>query len=251
MTEPTNGRAAGPAPNAVPRPEFVEAVQRAMTAGGGKAEDIARFVGPLAIAARDSSITTKRRLGLSVAHVGHESGGFSKTRENLNYSAEALLERWPVRPVVPGKPDTNYRRYTPELAAAHARKPELIANHIYARPELGNGAAASGDGWRYRGRGLIQLTGKANYAECGRALGIDLIADPDRLADDPYVAAAAAGWFWRRNKLNALADLPSRADALHRTTLVINGGLSGLEDRAARFDRIIAALAGFPENLEA
>lgn len=251
MTDATNGRPQGAAPNAPPRPEFVAAMQRAMEAAGGKPADVARYVGPLSIAARDSLITTKRRVGISVAHLGHESGGFSKTRENLNYSAEALLERWPVRAVVPGKPDTNYRRYTPELAAAHARKPELIANYIYARPELGNGDATSGDGWRYRGRGLIQLTGKSNYAECGRALGIDLIAAPDRLADDPYVAAAAAGWFWRRNKLNALADLPSRTEALNRTTLVINGGLSGIEDRTARFDRIVAALASFPENLEA
>ncbi len=237
MTEPTNGRAAGPAPNAVPRPEFVDAFQRAMTAGGGKAEDIARFVGPLAIAARRYRIDTRFRVAHFVAQIGHESGGFARVEENLNYSADRLREKFPKR-FVTGK-------YQAEV---YARRPEALANLLYAGVN-GNGDEASGDGWRWRGRSPIQLTGRENYRLAAKGTGLKLLDDPD-LAIDPYNGALIAGWFWDDRALNERADIGEAG--IEAVTKRVNGKyMLGLEDRAARYRRAIAALASFPDQLEA
>jgi putative chitinase len=141
--------------------------------------------------------------------------------ENLNYSADALLRTWPSR-------------FNAETAAKMARKPEAIANYVYGG-RLGNGA--DGDGWKYRGRGLIQLTGKGNYRAAGIALGLDLIGNPD-LLEKPEAASLSAAWFWKTNGLNALAD----ANDVAVVTRKINGGLNGLSDRLERFDRAARAL---------
>ena len=223
------------------RPEFVSAVDLAIGAAGAGNLERATYAGPLAVACKRFDIATRQRLAHFAAQLGHESGGFKRLEENLNYSAEALAAKWPIRPTVPGKTDTNFRRYTPELAAAHARKPETIANHIYNRIELGN--RQPGDGWRYRGRGLIQITGRANYAAAGRALGIPLESDPDQ-ALKPWNAALIAGWFWSDKKCNRAADLG--AAGIEPVTRLVNGGTHGIEDRAARYERALAAL---PENL--
>lgn len=157
---------------------------------------------------------------LRVAHfhaqLAHESAGFHATTENLNYSADAL--------------HSVFGKYFPtqELATQYARNPERIANRIYAN-RLGNGPEQSGDGWRFRGRGLIQVTGKNNY----RAYSIFMYADdravsePALLARDPD-AVLSAGWFWHSRSINLVAD----RDDLVGVTKLINGGTMGMKDRA-------------------
>lgn len=159
-----------------------------------------------------------------VAQCAHESNGFTVLVENLNYSAAGLL-------------GTFKKYFTPQQATDYARQPERIANRVYAN-RLGNGNEASGDGWRYRGRGLIQITGLANYRACGRALGVDLVANP-ALLEDPQHAALSAGWFWQTNGCNELAD----AADFEALTRRINGGLNGQADRLAWLEKAQAALA--------
>jgi putative chitinase len=151
-----------------------------------------------------------------LAQLAHESAGFRATSENLNYSAKALR--------------SVFGRYFPtdELANSYARQPERIANRVYAN-RMGNADEASGDGWLYRGRGLIQLTGKSNYQRLSTALQIDLINAPQQLANDAALAVQSAFWFWQHNNLNTLAD----ADQLQAITRRINGGLHGLTQREA------------------
>lgn len=164
------------------------------------------------------------RVAAFLAQVGHESAGLKVLVENLNYSATGLAQTWPKRfRGADGKPNA--------LAQNIQRKPELIANHVYA-DRLGNGPVDSGDGWKYRGRGLIQTTGKANYAKLGAAVGVDVVNDPDALLR-PELACLSAGYFWDSRKLNTLAD----AGRFEDITRVINGGTNGLADRLARWKR--------------
>lgn len=164
------------------------------------------------------------RLAMWIAQCGHESASFRRVEENLNYRASQLRAVWP-------------RRFpTEEKALAFAHQPERIANHVYAG-RLGNGPEASGDGWRFRGRGLVQVTGRSNYRACGAALGLDLEDAPELLATDLY-AALSAGWFWDSRGLNGFAD---RGD-VEGATKRINGGLTGLTDRRARYERAAEAL---------
>jgi len=160
-------------------------------------------------------IDTPLRRAHFLAQVAHESGGFRRLVENLSYGAAGLVSTWPSR-------------FTKDTAPAYARQPERIANKVYAN-RLGNGDEASGDGWRYRGRGYIQLTGKANYAEYSHRVFRDdrLVRDPG-LAAQPETAAKLAGAYWQAKGLSALAD----ADDLKTITRRINGGLIGLADRA-------------------
>ncbi|TAN62984.1 MAG: glycoside hydrolase family 19 protein [Magnetospirillum sp.] len=187
--------------------------------------DIARFATPLAEACAEWNIDTPLRLAAFLAQIAHESGQLRTVIENLNYSAEALLRVFP-------------RHFDAAGAAAYARQPERIAARVYAN-RMGNGDEASGDGWRYRGRGLIQITGHDNYAACGTALGLglDLIAQPE-LLEQPAAAARSAAWFWHRHDLNRLAD----ARDIETITRRINGGLTGLDDRRACYARACAAL---------
>ncbi|CAA7618992.1 Chinitase domain protein [Magnetospirillum sp. LM-5] len=185
--------------------------------------DIARFATPLTEACAEWSIDTPLRLAAFLAQIAHESGQLRALVENLNYSAEALLLVFP-------------RHFDASQATAYARQPERIGSKVYAN-RMGNGYETSGDGWRYRGRGLIQVTGKANYAACGTALGLDLIAQPE-LLEQPAPAARSAGWFWHSNRLNGPAD----ARDIETITRRINGGLTGLDDRKAHYARACAAL---------
>lgn len=159
--------------------------------------------------------------GLRVAHflaqVLHESSRMRRVEENLNYSAERLLAVFP-------------RYFSPSAAAACARDPERIACRVYGG-RMGNGSEASGDGYRYRGRGLIQLTGRDNYRAFSRWIGTDLVAEPDLVAG-PY-AVHSAVFYWVRTGLNDLADL----DDIKRITLKINGGYHGLADRVDLLQR--------------
>lgn len=158
-------------------------------------------------------IDTPLRQAHFLAQVAHESGGFKYAVENLNYSANALY--------------AVFRKYFPSLAVAdgYARQPEKIANKVYAN-RLGNGDEASGDGYKYRGRGLIQLTGKDNYTSFGAKAQIDAVGNPDIVATPEYSLASAC-WFWQSRNLNKYAD----ADDVVMVTKRINGGTNGLENR--------------------
>lgn len=179
---------------------------------------------PVQDACRLFKIDTQQQAAAFIAQTAHESAGYTRLTENLNYSADALTKIWPKR--------------FPSLLHAKPfhRNPELIANVVYAS-RMGNGNIQSGDGWRYRGRGLKQLTGRDNYHRCANALGIDLIAEPDLLLEPKY-AALSAGWFWSVNGCGELAD----AGEFERLTKRINGGLIGLADRKARYDRVLEAM---------
>ena len=160
------------------------------------------------------NINTSLRIAHFLAQILHESGHFKYNKENLNYSAKALRS-------VFGK----YFK-TDKEAEEYARKPEKIANRVYAN-RMGNGDEASGDGWKYAGKGLIQLTGKANYIECGNSLGLDLINCPDMIITSPETCVETACWFWSKHNLNRYAD----NDDIVAITKKINGGLNGIESR--------------------
>lgn len=192
---------------------------------GASAREAALFSGSLMLAADRFEIDTELRVAAFLAQVSHESARFRKTAENLNYSAEGLAKVWPSRFAdMTGGPT--------ETAKRIARRPEDIANIAYAG-RMGNGTAGSGDGWRYRGRGLIQITGREMYGLCGEGLGLDLIANPEML-EAPLYAALSAGWYWQHKRLNRYAD---KGD-IRGMTRIINGGLHGLADRQAIFDRL-------------
>jgi putative chitinase len=169
-------------------------------------------------------ISTPERQACFLGQCAHESGGFTALSENLNYSAASLCRVWPKR--------------FPTLGDGQncERNPEKIANKVYAS-RMGNGDEESGEGYAYRGRGLIQLTGKSNYQACGEALGVDLVENPDLVATPQY-AALSAGWFWNKNKLNNYAD---KGD-MEGLTKKINGGTHGIEDRVARTQAAIDVL---------
>ncbi len=159
-----------------------------------------------------------RRLAAWLATIAHESARLTSVVENLNYSAAGLAQTWPGRYAdMTGQPNA--------AAIRIARRQEDIANLTYAG-RLGNGSAGSGDGWRYRGRGLIQITGRDNYARSGAELGLDLINKPEQL-EQPYLAAMSAAEWWHRHGCNSLADTGDMAAVTRR----VNGGLTGLDDR--------------------
>lgn len=166
-------------------------------------------------------IDTPQRMAAFLAQCAHESGGFSAIKENLNYRAATLRKIFP--------------KYFPsdELAAQFAGKPEAIANRVYAN-RMGNGDEASGDGYRYCGRGLIQLTGKDNYSWFAASLEIG----PEEASEYMETfegAAQSACWFWETNNLNQWAD---RGDILTLTKR-INGGTIGLEDRKKHYEHAL------------
>ena len=158
-------------------------------------------------------IDTPLRKAHFLAQIAHESAGFKATVENLNYSDSALYNV--------------FRKYFPTLdsTAGYARQPERIANKVYAS-RMGNDDEASGDGWRYRGRGLIQLTGKSNYQAFSNAVNQNFVANPDDVAS-PEWALSSACWYWQNRKINRFAD----TDDIQMVTKMVNGGLNGLDHR--------------------
>ena len=180
------------------------------------------FVPVLNTAMSRYQIVGAKRIAAFLAQVGHESGHLTRLVENLNYTAAALRMTWPSR-------------FDAGLASATARKPEQIANIAYGN-RMGN--TAPGEGWKYRGRGLIQITGKDNYRACGEALGLDLTAQPE-LLEKPQHACMSAAWFWATKGLNTLAD----SDKFNVITLRINGGQNGAVDRQALYARALKVLA--------
>jgi putative chitinase len=170
-------------------------------------------------------INTPKRQACFIGQTMHESGLYKFTRENLNYSAKALMATWPSR-----FPDL-------DTATQYERQPEKIANKVYSG-RMGN--IEDGDGAKYIGRGLIQCTGKENYTHCGEALGIDLIGSP-HLLEEPRYAVLSAGWFWNKKGLNALAD-EGTSNSFEIMTKRINGGLLGLDDRKSKMNEALKAL---------
>jgi len=177
-------------------------------------------------------INTPQRIAAFVAQCGHESGGWRTFSENLNYSAKAL--------------DAVFGKYFVRAgrdANEYARQPEKIANIVYAG-RMDNGDTDSGDGWRYRGRGPIQLTGKANYSAFSADMGVDAVDNPDQVSEDKEVALMSAIWYWNKNKLNRYAD----AGDIKTLTKRINGGYIGLEDRIHHWEEALKALGAVVEN---
>jgi putative chitinase len=181
---------------------------------------IDHYVEPLNNALQHFQINTPDRIAMFMAQVGHESGGLTHIEENLNYRAERL-------PVV-------FPRYFRDVnPSAYARNPEKIANRVYAN-RMGNGPESSGDGYRYRGRGLIQLTGHDNYARFANDMGMSVEEAVEYLST-PEGAAMSAAWFWSKNGLNEIAD---RGDVV-AATKKINGGTIGLADRQAHYSEAL------------
>lgn len=185
---------------------------------------LARFVDPLNMTCDEFEIDTVTRAAAFIAQVGHESGGLNFTKENLNYSAASLMK-------VFGK------YFNQTTANAYARNPERIASRVYAN-RMGNGNEGSKEGWIYRGRGLIQITGKYTYEKLAKYLNMTLSETCAYLETDEG-AAISAGWFWDSNGLNELADANRFTDLTKR----INGGTNGMEDRKAIWARAKKALA--------
>lgn len=186
-------------------------------------QEIDAFFEPLSEAMEEFEINTPRRMAAFLAQTAHESGNFKQIKENLNYSADGLRKI--------------FTKYFKDVDADdYARQPEKIANRVYSN-RMGNGDEASGDGWAFRGRGLIQLTGRTNYEHCGQALDVDLISEPGWL-ETPEGAAWSAAWFWDSRDLNELAD----AGDIKMITKRINGGFIGLEDRIEHYETALEAL---------
>ena len=182
------------------------------------------FLTPLLQTMTGHDINTKDRIAAFIAQTAHESANYSRLSENLNYSEQALIKL--------------FKRYrdNPKKAKEHARKPQLIANFNY-RDRMGNGNEASNDGWNYRGRGIIQITGKNNYRICGEAIRQDLLRVPE-LLEMPRCATWSAGWFWKLNKLNGFADKKD----IRGMTQIINGGYNGLDERIELYKRAMSVL---------
>jgi putative chitinase len=172
-------------------------------------------------------INTALRLAHFLAQCGHESNGFKATQENLNYSAAGLKKIFS-------------KFFTDDLAASYARNPEKIAARVYAGTRLGNGDEASKDGYLYRGRGYIQLTGKSNYREFDKFVDDDILASPD-LVSTKYPLLSAA-WYWNSRSLNKLADKGSSDTEVSAITKKVNGGFIGLADRIKHFKQYYSLL---------
>lgn len=192
-----------------------------------KSSVLVGYVEPLNTVAEYYDMTVNpARLAGFLAQIAHESGGFNFIKENLNYSAKGLL--------------ATFKKYFPTeaLAKQYERKPEKIANRVYAN-RMSNGPEESGDGYRFCGRGLIQLTGRANYTKFSADLDMSLEETIEYL-ETPNGAVASAGWFWDNNKLNQYCDSGDFITLTKR----INGGTIGLEDRKHHYELALHYLQG-------
>lgn len=210
--------------------------------------DVARWLVPINAAMNEFGIESPARMAGFLGQCGHESADFTRLVENLNYSADGLANTWRTRysngkqaRLVPG----GSMRWLPnDLANKLARRPEPIANSVYSG-RMGNGNEASGDGWRYRGRGIVQLTGKDNYRAASDALGVDYVGEPE-LLEEPLHAARVAAWWFKENRALGLCD-SSNWLGLSRCVNLGNAASTamphGHEDRLSRITGALAALA--------
>jgi len=187
-------------------------------------DDAVVWAAKLADACKRYGVDNPLREAMFLAHVAQESAGLTKFEEGLDYSAERLTKVW--------------RKRYPTLAAAapYAHNPQALANKTYSN-RMGNGNVASGDGYRFRGRGPIQLTGRGLYAECGKAIGFDLVANPDLLLEIG-VGSRSAAWYFQSRGCIRKAD----ARDVRGATYAINGGYNGVEEREAYYERAKAVL---------
>mmetsp|Transcript_5628 Transcript_5628/g.10039 ORF Transcript_5628/g.10039 Transcript_5628/m.10039 type:complete len:207 (+) Transcript_5628:278-898(+) len=173
----------------------------------------------------EEGLATQPQVAMFLAQCGYESASFTVFEEQLNYKADRLGE-------VFGK------YFTTEEVKAFAGKPEKIANRVYAGRN-GNGLESTGDGWKYRGRGPIQITGKENYRDCSKALYKDdklkLVEKPELLVEDPEVGLKVALWFWKSRELQSVASVK-------QATKLVNGGSHGLEARQKLYDDAMKVL---------
>ena len=204
-----------------------------ISAGGLKLDTLKGHIPDSVIAmipevASKFEINTPLRLAHFLAQCGHESGGFKLTQENLNYSAKGL--------------NGIFKKYFPTLESAvpYERKPEKIANKVYGG-RMGNGLEASGEGWKFHGRGFIQLTGKDNYTAFTKSIGEDCVTNPDLVASK--YALASAAWFFNKNGLHKMADGGANDDTVTKITKRVNGGTIGLPDRIKHFKEYYHLLA--------
>jgi putative chitinase len=172
-------------------------------------------------------VNTLLRLSHFLAQCGHESANFRAVKENLNYSADGL--------------NKTFKKYFPTLESAkdYARQPERIASKVYAN-RMGNGNEASKDGFKYLGRGFIQLTGKGNYLEFDKSVPEDIMVNPELVATKYPLASAA--WFWNKNGLNEIADKGATDAIVKSITKRVNGGTIGLADRIQHFNEFYSLL---------
>ena len=225
----------GTAPVAAPTPTptpVVESIPVANTTGL-KLDTLKGHIPDSVIAmipevAEKFEINTPLRLAHFLAQCGHESGGFKLTQENLNYSAKGL--------------NGIFKKYFPTEADAkpYERNPQKIANKVYGG-RMGNGLEGSGDGWKYHGRGFIQLTGKDNYIAFGKSIGADTVNNPDLVASQ--YALASAAWFFNKNGLHKMADGGASDAVVTSITKRVNGGYIGIEDRIKHFKEYYSLLA--------
>jgi putative chitinase len=195
------------------------------------ADQLARLhIGPQWVDALNETFTrfnlvTPKQQAAFIGQCGHECGNFTKLQEGLSYSIQGLMKTWPKR-----FPNT-------DIAQKYARNEKALANFVYAN-RMGNRDEASGDGYRFRGRGCVQLTGSDAYFHAGKALGVDFWANPDLVATPQY-AALTAGWFWDTRKCNNLAD----ASNWLALTKKINGGILGYDERVKHTEQALAVLS--------
>lgn len=170
------------------------------------------------------NINSNKQIASFIAQCGHESAGFTKFSENLNYSEDGIKRVFP-------------KYFKTVNAGDYARNPEKLANRVYAN-RMGNGAEDSGDGWKYRGRGLIHITGRANYAFAAKTTGKPLLEFPDLMNSDVETMVISAMTYWNANSLNKYADI----DDIKGQTKIINGGYNGLEERKQLYNIILKKL---------
>jgi putative chitinase len=180
-------------------------------------ELLQKYSTPLDVCIEKYNIVTNHDISAFLAHLGHETGDLKRIKENLNYSTEGLLKVFP-----------KYFKDR-ETAEKYARQPTRIASRVYAN-RMGNGSEESGDGWKFCGRGLIQLTGKSNYEKFAKHVNMEL-EDVILFLETPKGACISAGYYWSTNNCNG--------KTIDQSTKIINGGTHGLDDRRSRFDKII------------
>lgn len=186
-------------------------------------QNVAKYIDPLNAAMDEFEINTNNRIAAFIAEIGDESEYLNCVSENLNYSSQGLLKIFPSH-------------FTPDLAIQYNRNPEAIANRVYAN-RMENGDESSGDGWAFRGRGLIQLTGRNNYNAISQGLNADVISQPEYL-ETPEGACRSAGWYWKSRGLNELAD----SGNITQISKIINGGSIGLATRIQLYQKAIVVL---------
>ena len=191
-------------------------IKTIMVGTGAKQEVAQQWQSAIQSACDKYDISNRRRVAMFLANVGVECASLTKLVENLNYSAERMAVVWPSRFLTLDK-DGN--KVPNELAYKLQRNPEALANNVYAN-RMGNRDESSGDGWKYRGQGPIMITGRENISNCAKAIGMDLVNQPE-LLQEPEAGALSAAWFWSRRELNRAADL----DMFSQSVKKINGAL--------------------------